>query len=221
MINRFKSAFVSGAGFAAGILAIGLTALLAQSLSTFSPGSVVSATSINANFVLLEGRTNTLDGKIESNSGRLTTAESAITKIAPIGTILAWHKNMPGIPTLPAGWVECNGQTLVDPASPLDGQVIVNLNGTGRFLRGAFASGTLQADAFQGHHHNLDSLGRSVLQLIAVGGTNVAPDGVGGVIGNFVTATAGPVADGSNGLPRLDNETRPTNMSVVWIMRVR
>ena len=62
--------------------------------------------------------------------------------IIPIGGIIAWVNNIPGMPSLPAGWVQCNGQTLVDPESPLNGQVIPDLNGENRFLRGNTVSGT-------------------------------------------------------------------------------
>ena len=61
--------------------------------------------------------------------------------IVPIGSIIAWVKSMAGIPPLPDGWVECNGQTLSDPESPLSGEVMPNLNGEGRFLRGSTSSG--------------------------------------------------------------------------------
>lgn len=60
----------------------------------------------------------------------------------PIGTILAWAGNLSGVPALQESWVECNGQTISDSESPLDGQVIPNLNGANRFLRGNSTSGT-------------------------------------------------------------------------------
>jgi len=67
-------------------------------------------------------------------------------RLAPIGTVLAWLKSYPNTPSLPAGWVECNGQVLNDSESPYDGQTIPDLNGaTGglkRFLRGSTTSGT-------------------------------------------------------------------------------
>ena len=65
---------------------------------------------------------------------------------SPIGSITAWAKNLPGVVAdLPESWVECNGQVLDDPDSPLDGQTIPKLNGDSdddkRFLRGAATSG--------------------------------------------------------------------------------
>jgi len=134
----------------------------------------------------------------------------------PIGTILAWHKNLTGCPALPAGWVECNGGTLDNPDSPFNGQAIPNLNGGKRFLRGGSISGDLQADAMQGHKHE-------------TGAQNVGTFGAGSVrVRGAFTSTGTntcalsdvPVADSVNGTPRVADETRPINMSVVWIMKV-
>src|SRR5262249_29149755 len=59
----------------------------------------------------------------------------------PIGAIIAWDKSLTGVPALPSNFVECNGQTISDSASPLDGQTVRNLNGANRFLRGNSTSG--------------------------------------------------------------------------------
>ena len=59
----------------------------------------------------------------------------------PIGSISAWAKDIPGMPALSEGWVECNGQVLDDPQSPLNGQTIPDLNRENRFLRGNSTSG--------------------------------------------------------------------------------
>lgn len=62
----------------------------------------------------------------------------------PIGSIQAWHKSLTGVPVIPDGWVECNGQVLSDAESPLDGQTIPNINGSGGlFIRGGASSGTI------------------------------------------------------------------------------
>lgn len=82
---------------------------------------------------------------------RLTAAPYAhrAAVIPPIGSVIAWHKALAGAPALPDGWLECNGQVVGDPTSPLDGQTLPNLNGDvhgggGRFLRGSNKSGILQ-----------------------------------------------------------------------------
>ena len=77
------------------------------------------------------------------------------TLIAPVGAIVAWHADMPGTPGLPDGWVSCNGGTVADPLSPLNGGNIPNLNTDGRFLRGGLVSGAMQDDAMQTHTHSI------------------------------------------------------------------
>lgn len=149
--------------------------------------------------------------------------------IPPIGSIIAWHKSMSGTPSLPYGWVECNGQTLNDPASPYHNQTIPNLNGdasganspglsekASMFLRGGTTSGTGQNDAFQGHKHSITSNAISY----SYGGMVINQ----GAESDLPTATievGNPISDGTNGTPRTASETRPKNMSVVWIMRVK
>jgi hypothetical protein len=73
----------------------------------------------------------------------------------PIGAVTAWLKSFTGVPqTLPAEFVECNGQTLSDPGSPLNGQTIPNLNGQSYFLRGGGVSGG--PGGTTAHSHSLD-----------------------------------------------------------------
>ncbi len=122
--------------------------------------------------------------------------------IVPIGSIIAWHKSFTNTPALPSGWVEANGQVLNDASSPYNGQTIPNLNGDARFLRGGSTSGALQADEFKAHVHN-----RGVWD----GGVS------GGSGGPLTGAQPLDVNTGSTG----GSETRPINMSVVWIMRVK
>lgn len=114
--------------FAKGIafaLGLSFTALIAAPLNIFTTGESASSQKMNENF----------------------------GKMSPVGTINAWHKSMTGTPTLPDGWVECNGQVIGDTESPYDGQTIPDLNGQARFLRGSSTSGSMQGDQFQGHHH--------------------------------------------------------------------
>lgn len=126
------------------------------------------------------------------------------TVTSPIGSIVAWHKNLAGTPVLDTNWVECNGQTLVDSDSVYDGVVIPDLNGDGRFLRGSSTSGTEEAEAFKAHIHR--EVGGS-----GVGGENKIPRGASGT--PFGTLNDTQSTGGS--------ETRPINMSVVWIIRIK
>lgn len=138
--------------------------------------------------------------------GRLSTSEIVETAFAapPIGSITAWAKSLTGVPSLPSGWVECNGQSLSDTGSPLNGQTIPNLNasggGTQRFLRGATASGgTGGADT---HVHTLGN--------ISTGSITVD----NGAAVQVVAATAASEST-DNG------SSLPSYYEVVWIMRVK
>ncbi|MFO0614944.1 MAG: hypothetical protein U0414_20310 [Polyangiaceae bacterium] len=150
----------------------------------------------------------------------------------PIGAIIAWHKSFANTPALPIGgqWVECNGQTINDGDSPYNDQVIPNLNGdpsgaalpgqTGvaaNFLRGGLTSGAAQQDAFQGHTHSLDYNGS--MPTVDAGGSwyRVVPAANDGKS----VQSGSPKVDGAFGTPRTAAETRPVNMAVVWIMRIK
>lgn len=173
---QFRSGLARGLGFACALLAVGSTILLADSLHIFSSGDLISATKINANF----------------------------EKIAPVGTILAWHKDWGTTPALPEGWLECDGQTVNDSESVFNGMSTPDLNGQARFLRGGSTSGTLQADELKSHSHQI-YWGATNTIGTPVGAGNVARIGS---TGDFIQATGGA-------------ETRPINMSVVWIIRVK
>jgi hypothetical protein len=165
---------------------------------------------------VVTSRINGIQG-ILNNTEPLTIAQvTALASVmCPIGSILAWHKSFPGTPALPANFVECNGQVLNDIGSVYNGQTIPDLNGGGRFLRGASTSGTLQADAFQGHKHRaVSSAGTAGTLTTPSTSVNTNP----GFDDVFVD---NPYTDGINGTPRTASETRPVNMSVVWVMRVK
>ncbi len=117
--------------------------------------------------------------------------------MAPIGSIVAWAKSMPGTPPLPSQWVECNGQTLSDSASPFDGATIPDLNGlsgTPRFLRGGAASGS--TGGTESHTHSLNWYGYAGGSGSAQRWLNTSQD---------VSQTS----------------TLPSYYSVVWIMRIK
>jgi hypothetical protein len=70
--------------------------------------------------------------------------------LPPVGAIVAWHRDIrPGHPLdLPSGWIECDGRVI--PEGPLKGLTSPSLNkregsyNGGRFLRGGEKSGDLQ-----------------------------------------------------------------------------
>ncbi len=151
--------------------------------------------------------------------------------VVPIGSIVAWHKNLFGTPSLLDGWVECNGQVVDDPESPYDGQTLPDLNGEKRFLRGGATSGEDQSDALRSHPHDFSattdlkgSHHHSIDGNFAKGGGDYDRDHIGSGLGFAdYTEDAGNHTHPVSG--RTDHfggeETRPVNMSVVWIMRIK
>ncbi len=151
----------------------------------------------------------------------------------PIGSIMAWYKDFNAVLTpLPSGWVEANGQTITDAESPfnaLNGEFTVpDLNGERRFLRGGAIAGTPESDQFENHKHGFSShdswTGSSNANLLeprAGGGVHLTIGGGGqaGYTDHKHPAPSGNVNDPSSG--KHGGETRPVNMSVVWIMRIK
>ena len=45
----------------------------------------------------------------------------------PDGVLVAWHRDMPGVPPLSVGWTECDGQAINAPGSLMDGLLTPNL----------------------------------------------------------------------------------------------
>jgi len=128
----------------------------------------------------------------------------------PIGSIIAWHKSLAGTPGLQSEWVECNGQILNDTNSPYDGQSIPDLNnipssysGGGRFLRGGNVSGTSQDASVMYPNDTSDTFANSDGP-----GPTVSPPLNAHTISTLIAGTTG-------------STSRPVNMSVVWIMRVK
>lgn len=153
--------------------------------------------------------------------------------VLPVGSIIAWHKSLPNTPALPANFVECNGQLISDPESPYNGRSAPDLNAPGRFLRGAATSGVTQADALQLHRHELNS-GQTIHLLNYVwpsgalelyGAAQRACTGAAGCTAGYSDdyTIASPVLSDplTDGGVRTAGETRPANMSVVWVMRIK
>lgn len=121
---------------------------------------------------------------------------------------------------LPYGFVECNGQVLNDSASLYNGQTIPNLNSAdgykgGRFLRGGTISGQMQ---------------EGTKNLCMIGGANpisfyFSPGVWNATDNDGLFGTPRPVAVVVGSLTgwSLEGEraSRPVNMTVVWIMKIR
>lgn len=135
------------------------------------------------------------------------------TNGVPIGTILAWHKNLPNTPPLPFGFVECNGQVLNDTASPYNNQTMPNLNGEGRFLRGANKSGISQEMDWKSFYIQSLSGNDYTHEPTLIPKSNYNPVGLFGGKWEILANKLYFKFD--------DSEVRPINMSVVWIIRVK
>jgi hypothetical protein len=123
------------------------------------------------------------------------------SSLVPIGSILAWAKTITGVPALPSTFVECSGQTLSDAQSPINGQVIPNLNGNNNFLRGASTSGSTGGNAT--HTHSDGNHNHTLTYDFTAGG---------------ITKTEG-YGGGSHSHAATNHE--PPFYEVVWIMRVK
>jgi hypothetical protein len=109
----------------------------------------------------------------------------------PIGGAVPYFKDTPGVPPLPANFVECNGQVLNDPESPLDGQFMPDANtGAARFIRGGLNSGVLGG---------IDSFATALADNAGVGTAQ-----------NFVTVDFSPGA-----------QPFPPYITAVWVIRVK
>ena len=170
--------------------------------------------------------TNNQNSNVDVNDVYLRTRGTWLSEelrgYAPVGSIMAWHKSFPNTPALPQGWVECNGQVLNDPQSPYNGQTIPNLNSApgyngGRFLRGGATSGTMQSAT---KHLYMAASDTQTTIWFSPAGYNGNPDADSmsnpGVM-DYITATSDP----SFSAPGTLFTSRPVNMSVVWIMRVK
>ena len=160
---------------------------------------VQSATTITANIATVQSNVDVISNDVSSVSGE------AASFAPPVGTIIGLHKSMTGVPALPGTWVECSGQVINDSNSPMNGETVPDLNGDARFLRGSSTSGTEEADMFEDHTHTHSYI---VGQGNGAGSWGMAAGG-----SDLATITS----IGSEG----GAETRPINMSVIWIMRIK
>jgi len=147
----------------------------------------------------------------------------------PIGTILPWHGDLSGVPVLPDEFLECNGQTVDDSESLLDGVTLPDLNvgsGTGRFLRGSTGTtGTTQASQNISHNHGTSESAHrhTPSNSWKAEGTTLnswRKVAAGATVG---TGTALPPT-ASTGLTISNDgasEARPINMTIKWIIRIK
>jgi len=173
---------------------------------------------------------------VDENENSIEEIEDKINNIqtAPLGTILAWvPKPTTGsnqTSDLPDGWVRCDG-TIIPNGSIWAGQHTPDLNSARRFLRGGKDTDALKMEAHMmqqhkhsiidhGHAHHYDDKYGSGFSLIGEDGVSVF-----GSLG--MQSHARNTANGATNIQvntvtgaSVGGETRPINMSVIYIMRV-
>lgn len=143
---------------------------------------------------------------VNINGGLVVSGAISGFGVAAIGHIVAFDKSFTNTPALPAGWVECNGQTLSDSASVFNGQAMRNLNasggGTKRFLRGSTTSGTTGgADTYV----PAGTMGGPSATVSSTGGSSISAAS-SGHSHTFTGTSAGYL---------------PSYMEMVWTVRVK
>jgi hypothetical protein len=161
----------------------------------------------------------------------------------PIGAIIPWHKtfaNSLSTIVLPIGWQECDGSLISDTRSPMHGSTMPNINGLGQFIRGSATSGTVQYSQNKSHSHTASttaafnntptvSVSTNPNSLATLGnsgsGTSIRMDAdYNGALGDLMLISASSTIGASTivnastaGTP---DESRPDNISMVYIMRI-
>merc|ERR1719495_2883761 len=195
--------------------------------------------SIQGNQNSIQGNAKSIQSQaqsIQANKNSIATAQANILKmhVAPLGTITAWVSrplpNSPHTENLPTGWIRCDGSVIPQP-SPWAGQKTPNINGESRFLRGGADNVMLQTqeDSIQSHTHSVRDPGHThgyndkyYGQPPAFGpsGTDFGGDRFDANHASTTnSAASGVTVTGVQGA-RVDSETRPKNLRVVYIMRV-
>jgi hypothetical protein len=188
--------------------------------------SVLVSGSVEAATAVIHGTLNAgatvIDGTIQAESG---------FGYVPIGTILPWHKSINDDLVLPDGWLECNGEVIIDPDSSLNGQVLPDLNVQQLFLSGSDSSGVIEEESFptlEYHSRNMGSGGTytqdplqaktdgSEQETWAYGGSNASAAEWIGLQMRWVRAFDSDGAREQGYLP-----VRPKSMTVVYIMRIK
>lgn len=114
--------------------------------------------------------------------------------------------------------------------SPVNGQTVDLMNTSRRVLR-AGSSGTAEADTLQGHGFgdpdqptfqyfnqvNQRSGGNATSDFSSLGASTDSGDSTGA----GSRARVSPVSDGTNGTPRVGNETRAKNIGITYYMRIK
>jgi len=174
-----------------------------------------------------------VDKKVNSNSERIdqiTKDMNALT-LAPIGTIAAWVSK-PSIETsddekvdLPNGWVKCDGSSIPHP-SDWAGKYTPDLNGQKRFLRGSEDKDMLtlerESTRLPDHTHLTKEHTHSYTDTYLSGKQCDMASGSYWCVHDNEKTTGTTTVEVEFVFQHwaFDAETRPTNMNVIYIMRV-
>lgn len=172
--------------------------------------------------------------------GAIDESSLAPGMLVPVGSVVAWWGNSAAVPD---GWKLCDGTSVADPGSPLNGLTVPNL--VNRFIRGA--TGNVQPTAPSGgsdtidlaHSHTVNSHSHSI-DHSHNGTTNPSsasidyyryqPDGYTEVHDNhthtFTTngpsnPNSGASSPGTNSQLSSSQSIVPAYIGLVYIMRVR
>ena len=160
--------------------------------------------SLNTTVIELENTVNYLNTTVVYLNETVAYLNNTYLGNIPVGVIIPYAKSLAGVPSIPDNFVECNGQILDDPESPLHGQTIPNLNGEHRFLRGSTTSGSIGGSETHKHHLTENEAGSEL--YASVQGDDIRLRGKSGYgVTQYTTATS----------------TLPSYYEVVWIMRVK
>ena len=152
----------------------------------------------------------------QSDVRETATADLISGQKVPVGAILAWWKSNAKTPSIPSGFVECNGQVLSDAESVFDGETLPALNNNNRFLRGNVTSnGTggnstviISESQMPAHSHRLYYTVATQLQS----GSNYQQ------LQSGFSATALDTTTKGSGTA---HENKPPYFNVVWIIRIK
>jgi len=142
-----------------------------------------------------------------------STVVQSVPSNLPVGSIIAWHKDMDGTPELPDNWLECNGQTVFDEQSPYYKDKVPNINNSSRFLRGSVKSGIIEEQDWKSFSIQNTGPGPYTHDAVTIPKT--------GINSQFPFGGHWEAPGGQIKVSFDNSEVRPKNMSVVWIVKIR
>ena len=174
------SAYLVGNRIQATVTAGAITGTITVSAAGGSP--------IKTTVTVLWDLSHALDSGLSAVSVGIISASAGASPFQiPVGGHLGYLKGFTGCPPLPYNFVEMNGQTLSNPLSPFNGQVIPNWNGAAAgadtlgngkiavYIRGGATSNSYSADSVKAHGHGVSALTANAhTHSIAAGGSSTA-----------------------------------------------